>query len=697
MRKIIILAAVLLLNIVSLFATDTPNWEEVNATDTLEFYTTDIIPELSDKDGLYIFGIYSEDGKWKTQLNYHSTSAYGHFTDEDFDLEGNGKNYNFIRDAKNDMIFYAYRHLDVTITLAANGDTKIEINGLINPNYYQKDVYRRVLIHATLPAHNPMDTVRVDFGHAFVSYNAYLDYYSIEAESKDYILKSGLFASNLEDGEYTTTELIQPYLITKATQDTLSLCLSCEHVLRISHADDVHYFEYDILSKDIRLYRLTFDDAASAIEPVDTINVHCYTTTLTDASNEYGVYAYTGESNPYQVTLAVNLSAIENKQQVYSDSDINKLYSAIYNSSTNTVTQLASATASLVDNGNQTYTLHADLIGRDQVLYRVTMPIGYNELPDGKDTIQLELKLGRVDYSTGQLGAVGIVGYNEENELYIYFYNEGVFDGHLDNEYFYTDLSYMTKKTESGFRFSDIKYAHADFKHLDEATDMTFMVYTINDELFQIHMTMGEYTALSQSETDYYISRADDVLMVALRDTTYASGEGVFTIQFQYADDYDEQGDPIGDQQYFTFQILTNDSLALGGTYGYSQGNMNISRRHIIIEDDVEIYLGAYAGELSITPMEQVMLNVGGVAYKSFLYEVSSAFLAENGNIYNLYGCNMAIVIDEKGYLLELNELTDDPESIEITDHDGHILKKQLVNGLLFIERDNRRYSVMGY
>lgn len=670
--------------------------------DTMEFTTTNVMPEISDNEGKYIYGILSMDGKWMTQINYNAASRYGHITEKEFNLAGEGKNYNFIKNAKNDMEFYLFKNLEATVTEGGDGETIIEINGLINPDSFHKDVFRRVLIHATLPAYSPTDTINIDMGHAYVSYNEYvslqagINYYSIEAYSKDYTLVSGFFAKNLDDATYLTRDLVKPYLIHKGTGltvDTISLCAPCEHVLRVSHQADVHQFVYDIISEDLHLYHITFDDKVETVVPTDTVIIQCYNTQATDASDLYGVYTYFGENNTYQVTIAVNKSAVDNKNTVYSNSDINFNYSLVFNSKTEAKILLNSATATLVDNGDQTYDLRADLIGRDQILYKVAMPIGYSVLPEDADTIDIHMNLGRIDYATGVAGAVGIVGYNPESELHIYFFNSGSLEGKFaEDRFFYQSYSYLTRITDGSARFTDIMWANADMTKEGDDTHMTFLVYTITNEMLRIHIDMPKLEFMTQEK--YSIDMADDVVMVAVRDTVFRNGDAIFTLQFQYAEDFDEEDFPIGNQRYFNYQLISHDSLSIAGKYGYNDTTLNMDRWHTLVEQDIELYIGPMAGTLEIIPERKLALNLYGQRYETNLYTITSSFVGENGTLYELTGQNVLFAIDTEGNLLTLKEFED--EGFEITDAEGNIVKKQIINGHLYIELNGRRYTVLG-
>lgn len=673
---------------------------ETAVKDTLEFTTTDVLPEVSDNEGKYIYSIFSLEGKWKVQINYDAASRYGHITEKEFGLSGENAYYNYIRDAKNDQEVYHFKKLEATVTEGADGETQIEINGLINPDYFHKDVFRRVLVHATLPAYTPKDTTVIDMGHAYVSNNEYLsmeglNYYTIEAHSEGYTLLSGFFAKDLSDGAYSTRDLVKPYLIHKGlVNDTLSLCAACEHILRVSHVDAVHHFTYDIISEDLHLYRVLFDDEVVKIEPKDTVLIQCYNTQATDLSDEYGVYTYFGENNTYQVTIAVKKSAVENKNMVYSNSDIDFNYSLVYNVLTGDKVQLNSATATLVDNGDQTYDLRGDLIGRDEILYKVVMPIGYSVLPDDVDTVDITMKLGRIDYATGTPGVVGIVGYTNEAEMHVYFYNTGKLEGEFkEDRFFYQGNSYLTRPTETGYRFTNITWANAELTKVGDDTQMTFLLYTITNEMFRVSIDMPKLECLTKEK--YSVDYMDDVYMVAIRDTVFPSGDAIFTVQLQYAEDFTKEGEPVGDQFYFTYQFITDDSLSLAGKFAYNDTTLNMDRWHTIIEKNIELYVGPMAGTLEIVPEDVVALNYGGQRYQSYLYTISSSFVGENGLVYELAGQNMVIAIDGQGNLLTLREDLGE-EGLEITDAEGKVVKKQLINGQLYIEHAGRRYTVLG-
>lgn len=668
---------------------------EIVAKDTLVLDLPNVTLEQERDNGqlnnaLTFIGLGSDGKEWKSQIWFIADDIYGEWQDNDF-LNWDGSLgsgcYNYIRPAKSDLGFYPYEQsLVAHISQDEKGGTVIEVNGLIK-NW---GTWRRVLIHALIPAVEPKDTITTDLGHAYVLYNNFYQYYLIEGSNDDYSLRFGLQTDSLRDGTYHMAELLIPEFQSTAG-DTIPVK---DATLEISHQDNIHLYALSLLSEDNILYEIAFDDHIADTLTTDTVAITCYHSTLTDFTLLYGYYQLYGESSDYRVAINITQEAIENEYVILSTEHFDLSQTVVYNNQTDSLIHIVNAHASIVLE-DKDVTMYASLTGMDTRLYEVTIPIGRSSLPVTEDTVYMDFghHVGRVDYSA-PIGYFGVVlSEPEEYDVHATFYAGGDLSGDFSIEHFDYESTYITTypKDTNLVRFTDIRMATA---HLDSIGD------TLHIQLTMIGIDNVTYIAEAYLLPKRWLHGQDvnvdyqngKVSMVGLS-IGEAGGYSAYMIQLQRADYWTLDSEPGGNSEFFSFFFVTDKESSIEGEYGYSAGNLSPEYYHTIMEDSTEIYLGPMAGTLSIKALnsQQIPLADGSV-YHTHWYEIKAEFLANNGEIYTLSGKNVLLCIDTEGDMVEIAEgdlAIEDTSTIRRP-------TKRITGGELIIERAGHRYNALG-
>lgn len=350
-----------------LSVTATLHAEEIVAADTLAYTATRIESEPDPNQQQYVFALWgTTDGvDYKIQINYHAPSMYGTFTDEDFDLAGSGKNYNFIRTADGMKVWF-FKHLDVTIANLSIG-TQIDINGLI-------DVFgqwRRVLVQGLIPASAPSDTLNIDLGQLAIVPNTFFDYTMLEARNDDYSLAFGLPGqSSLEAGTYYRTELLRPDFV-RLPSDTIAP-VDAQLLIADSTVVGLKQLRLDLLSDDNVLYRIHMH--TDVIVARDTVQISFDEPQLIDLELNYNLFQFVGQGPLYQVAVAVRPEVIHESMLQIPGELIDLSYTRVFDVSSQQIVSIQQATARVeLDADGNGQTLYADLLGTDWTRYLVAM------------------------------------------------------------------------------------------------------------------------------------------------------------------------------------------------------------------------------------------------------------------------------------------------------------------------------------
>lgn len=668
--------------------------DEIVAADTIYITSPDAItPELDYNHKLFIFGIVGPDQtstEWKTQIHYNSDSPYGTFTDEDFGLQGEGKSYNFIRPKNKDWEFYSYTHLDATVQRTPEAIV-LDINGLINS--YGK--WRRVLVHAEIPTPQPSEEINIDLGVVSVLPNAFLGYTILSASNADYKLEFGLNGySELKPGTYYQVELLRPELI-RLPADTL---WAADATLIITENGDQKGLMFNLLSRQNILYHIAMHTAP--IVAKDTVDISCNIGQLYDYSLEYNIVEFYGESSDFNVTLAVLPQVIIQSQLIINPEDVVLAFTTLTRRDDQSLIRIAqaSATIEILDPTDpRKKMIHAQLIATNQTLYRVDIPFGFSYLPEAKDTINIDFGegVGRVDYTQG-IGYMGLVlTLPNQLDIHLVFYNGMSLSGDFDPDYFDYSGCYLTTYSPNGLiKFTDIKAAQMRLDSINDTLRITLDAYAINDTMY--HTTALLTPKMALNDATYDINYFDGVQMVALMETRIADTT-LFYMQLQYADDWDEDGYPVGDAQLWTYRFYNTHIDGIEGIFGYSDGTMDPNQYHTIYEGGTEILIAPVAGTISFEVAMEATMEIMGQTYHTHLYNIISEFVGENNKTYTLSGINAIICIDaETGDFIELSEQNIILALQQVFALPGDQVSKLLHNGQILIRHNNTLYDTRG-
>lgn len=666
----------------------------VVAADTIEFTATMVVPELDYNRGNFTYTL--QDNTWKVQVCYTADSPFGTFTEADFYSEGGSGSFNYIRGLHSDLQFWTFRQTTISVT-SELGATRIEVDALIN-NW---GTWRRILAHGFIPAPAVADTVTMDLGQVAVQQDAFNNAIILEASNDDYHLAFGLGGQTiLTAGNYYTVDLLLPELTNLHTQAAIT---PADAFLSVTPSGQYFDLYLSLRSDADTLYQISMHTGATIV--TDTISVACPSITADDYSSSYGFVLLAGESADYMVSLALSPYAIEHINNMpVADTSFVYTYTKVVRKSDLQEVRITEATASVLSEIDPTgagcrNTLWAELIGANGTLYVVTMPLNYSNMPEAVDTINVDFGdgVGRIDYSQGMGWMSLVLSKVADVDAHVVFYNVGSLKGTFDSDYFDYEGCYMTTYGADGLiRFADIKAAQISLDSIGDTLHITLDAITLGDTLYHMTAFLTPKYALTGDHVNYVLDYSDNCQMLAIREQTQDT-QALYTLQFQYAEAWDEDGYPIGNnQQLFTFRFLQDGIDGIGGTFGYSDYTLDDSRYHFIVEDGVEIYLGPVAGTVTFTPTSEQQVYLGTTPYMTHTYTINAEFLAENGIIYSLSGSNILLCVDgETEQLLELSEqeLT---ALEEVLSEQGLHVRKMLQNGILLIEKEGRTYDASG-
>lgn len=648
--------------------------------DTIEMTATSVRPELDYNNGNFTYTL--QDATWKVQVCYVGTDNYGSFTEADFYTEGSGS-FNYIRNTRNDMQFWAFQTASIVVTNELGG-TRIEVNALIKSGSTQ---WRRVLAHGLIPAPAVVDTVKMDMGQVAVQEDAFNNAIIMEAANADYSLAFGIGGQNhLTAGTYYMVDLLRPELVNLHSSDTI---VADEALLVVTENGPYLDLAFSLRSEDDTLYQISMHTGATVV--TDTVAIDCYSTQVSDYTSSYGFVLLAGESADYVASIALA-----------PDSSVVYAFTTVARKSDQTTIRITDASLSVVTEADGHRSLRAELVGTNGTMYVVTLPVDYARLPEAVDTINVDFGngVGRVDFSQG-MGMMGLTLTKAgELDAHVVFYNGGSMKGLFDADYFDYDGCYITLYEENNLiSFHDIKAAEIRLDSINDTLHITLDAINLGDTLYHMTAYLTPKRSLADGDHTYDISYAADGTgydMVALQ--TYAGDDQyIYRIQFQRADAWTTTGEPIGDAELFEFRILQANWDGIQGTFGYSEDNMDPDRHHTIYEGGTEIYLGPVAGTVTFAPLQKVVAQLSASQkYNTYLYAISAQFVAENGQIYSLTGQNALICVDNvTGAFVELPEA--ELTALEdVLEEQGMRVKKVLENGVLLIEKEGQTFDATG-
>lgn len=686
--------------------------QSITVTDTLQLAVTSIVDESNPNAQEYEFAILGDANStgYKIQINYHAASMYGTFTDADFDLEGNGKNYNFIREAKSDIKFWIFKHLDVTVSDSL-GATIVDINGLIN----DWGNWRRVLARAVIPAPAPDDTISLNLGQATVIPMNQLgyEYLRLDAANDTYSLAFGIVGINtLQAGTYYQADLLRPDLV-ELPNDTIAVGGA---TLVVTDAANGYYnLALSLLSSDNILYEITMH--TGDVVATDTLQVVCQNGLMQNLKEMYGIYQLAGVSPAYQVAIALNPGVIEKSQLSFTNDSVNLAYTRILDVAANEMIYVQSASGRFVPDSSAflpRMMVYADMLGINGTLYQVSFPVGGSQLPTAVDTTIVECGNGvlRLDYTYGA-GYLGLVVGNDDYDVHVVVYNGLSMKGNFGTDMFlYNDdvpgekaICYLTQYNVGGAssRLSDIAACEMRMDSVGDIVRIELNVVTTSSHMYCFRANLLPTRALTGGEVSYFINnplKGDDGMMVAFRLDKW-NNEQTFALQLQRSDEWSSDGEMTGaNGEVWSFVFMQDSVDGIAGTYGYSAGTLMEDQYHMLTEHNTEIWLMPMAGTLSITVGQAVTIPAAVIGtrrdYHTHLYSVQADMVMENGILYHVSGTNFLLCVDyETEQMVELTE-TVLTALDEVLGEQGLRVQKVLRNGMILLESADHTYNISG-
>lgn len=665
--------------------------EDIECTSELSFTANRLEEEPDPNNNEYLFALFgSADGvEYKLQIDYHSENVFGTFTDEDFDLSGSGKYHNFIRVANNDMKFWNFKHLDVTVS-EVNGGKHIDINGVI-----QKDgEWCRVLVTGDIAGNEPGETIEIDLGNVAVIPNEFFGYILFEAANAEYTLSFGIGRGNeLKAGTYYSADLIRPELV-HLPSDAIE---AKEAQLEVTEKEDGEFdLCLEILSTDNNLYRINMYTGAPEVIAEET--VVCATAKLHDYSDIYNIFSFEGLSDEYYVLFSIRPEVINESMLEIPENLVDLSYTQIVRLSDSKKARICKASGKVEVNSEMisSNTVYCDLLATDGTLYHVTLPVTVTSLPDAEETTVIDCGdwVGRLDFS-GETGWMGLVLGNEDADVHVSVKNNLMMKGMFTPESFEYEDSYVTTYDKDGVvRFFDVEMAELHMDSIDNHVRMELDVITRNNHKYCFRARLVPMKALSAEKVNYSVD-SEDADMVAFRMVT--DGEkAAYRLQFQRADEMDEYGEINGNGEIWDFSFAKEDLTGIAGEYSYSAGTLVTEAYHFIYENDCEILLGTVDGRLVIDAVDEVTIDLFDEEYHTHIYKVNAEILANNGITYELAGENILLCVDyETGEPVEFAEGFDTAVRNTLIER-GMKVKKVLRDGIIILDTPDGDFSING-
>lgn len=648
----------------------------------IEFVSTNATMEDNPKKKNYNITIFSPDNDWKMQLNYYSDSMFGTFGNEDFHLSSDGRNYNYVRNPKNDMVFYSFT--DMNVSVVDEGTVyRVKANCLTNNNM-------RFIVEATIEAPQPKETFEDNLGFARVEENPFYGTYAIYAENDNYKLSYGVVGEDLISNFYRADMLMPELHDKKADKDINIIYATALHTKEGSKTN----MTVDLLSEDHILYRLSmYNDTTFNIEIKREENIIITGGNLQDVTEMYGCFLFSGANPQYQLGVAVRPESVEGGKVEWTRDDLIMQYTRLYLVEQDDYVVIYDINA-VMEKTDKALILKADITSMDGTLYHITMLVeqeGY--MPEPNKTVNIDFgHVKMLDFTKG----IGIIGLGAvlpgKYQLRAYL-NTSKFEGDFTSSDFVMDMCDIMVVSGSTYVFHDAKYVNAKMEKQEERILVTLDMYGIDDVLYHTTMYIDPLNCL-QEECFYPISYMNGISMMAIREGDDEYGE--YTLQLQNLENtFDENDNIIGDGYYFSF-YLGHSGKALGGNYGYSDGTLAEDEYHGFYEKGCEVRVAPVAGTLQLKPMQQVAVDLGPMMLNTYLYAISFQFVGQNGTIYHGDGGNVLLCIDEEGTPLNITEEV--AQAIDKTlAEQGYHVRKVLRDGQIIIERqDGKTYDMRG-
>lgn len=681
---------ILLIFTLCAIAAKCPAQTTADETNTVRFVADRVVMEDDPTNRNYIFSLYSPDGQWKIQINYYADEMFGTFTTEDFNLKGSGRNYNYVRNPQNDMVFYSFTEMEVEVTDNVTS-VGIKANCLASNK-------TRFIVEGSAEVAIPTETVNLDLGYANIVENPFYGIYTFSAENDDYRLEYGIVGESLL-GTFYRADLLMPELTDRSTGEKIPIVNAT--AVHTADADGTKHFAIDLISEDLICYSVTMFNAPIEVTVNEEVNIDLGTQcVLQDLTDMYGCYQFGGQNDEYGVAIALKPEAIESGRREWNMDDIYMPYTTVMRVSDGYRPTLHDVKASF-SSADHLATVLAEILSLDGTLYHVRMGLempGY--VPEPKETIELDYgRVAIVDYTQG-IGTVGLGGVLPGKSQMRLYLNAHDLEGEFTTEDIIPDMCDVMMAGEDTFRFMDAWDVKANVTR--DANDLLhFDINMLCKDTIMYHATMYLPPLECLHDADYRLERNDGYQLLALRQGTdgqYAE----YTLQFgnaEYRYDNPQTGEGRYEGNLFSF-YLGHEGSGIAGEYGYSAGTLADDEPHMFFEDGTEVRVGPIAGTLTITPLNPITLYIGSQRYSTTIYDVEFHFVGQNGVVYNGKGSDFLVCIDG-------DSDEDDIRYVEITEplldgireqlaEQGYKVRKALQGGRMLIVSPDATYSADG-
>lgn len=657
---------------------------QVKGETLIEFFTTNATMEDNPKKQNYNITLFSPDGQWKMQLNYNSESMFGTFGNDDFNLSGDGRYYNFVRNPNNDMVFYSFTDMQVEVTDEVT-QYRVKANCLTNTRL-------RFVVEATIDCPQPAIVRTDDLGYARVEENPFYETFAIHAENDNFKLSYGIVGKELQ-GTFYRADMLMPELYDKRTGRDINIVnATATH----TKDGDNTQMKVELLGDDRVLYRLSMFTGKYNVMVVREVDVNINSATIQDLTQMYGCYLFVGANEKYQMGIALRPESVENGRTEWTKDDLNMQYTRLYLVEEDEQAEIFDVKVKL-DETDKAMLVKADVTTMDGTLYHVTMLVeGDGYMPEATDTVNIDFgHVKMLDYTQG----LGIIGFGamllDQYQIRAYV-NAPKLEGEFTTGDFDLDRCDVMVVTGNTYVFHDAKYVNAKMEKQGERTLITLDMYGVDEVLYHATMYIDPMKCM-QEESDYAISYDDDVVMMAMRDGNVSYGE--YTLQLQNLDNtFDEDDRIVGDGYYFSF-YFAHEGNGVSGMYGYSDGTLADDEYHGFYENGCEVRVAPVAGTLKVEPLQKVNVNVGFPIGNiiTYAYQISFQFVGQNACIYRGKGDNLLMCIDMDGNILKLDEDKALVDSIkeQLADQ-GLKVRKVLRGGKIIVERADKAFDLSG-
>lgn len=658
--------------------------------DLIQFTASELIMEDNPNAGTYCFTFYSPDGQWKAQLLYHSADGmFGTFTSatddgstDAFDLKGDGRYYNYVRNPKNDMVFSTFTDITLTVT---DEVTVYRVEAECSASNG-----KRYIMDGTVDALVPTSTIESNLGYAYIVENPFYGTFTISAENDDYRLAYGIVGTELL-GTFYRADILMPELTDKHTGEAIKVAsATAVHTAE----GDTRRFDIDIISDEHVLYRFTMYNAPIDVTVTEEISVDLGTEcALQDLRDVYGCFQIGGQNADYGVAIAFKPEAFEKTTLEWGMDDIFMPYTTVLHMDDNSRETIADVKA-IGKTEPHLFTLTADITCMSGRLYHVTMGVADDDyMPNADEKVDIDFgRVAVVDYTKG-LGTISIGAVKPEQFQMRFTLQTTTLEGEFRTSDIVSDLTDVMVVHGDTYTFHDAKAFKAlATKREDGRIDLDVSLLGVDGVLYHGTMYIDPLQCMEEDQ-QIDVSKETGALMLAVQegaDGDYAE----YTLQYQFLpEDYNPEL-PISDGKVLSFYFAHN-GRGLEGDYSYSDGTLDIDEPFLFFEGGTEVRVAPVAGTLSLKEGASGYVTIDQTRYATSLYTAEFHVLGQNGVIYNGEGENFVICIDGEGGLVDLTDGIVDSLSTTYAAQ-GYDVRKMLRDGKVVITTPHGNYSMHG-